>query len=116
MAREAAFTDDLWRLVPENEDLGFVAAAVDMLGSRAVARFAAVGLASLLGFQKAVPVPSLLKTIKKIFVAGFARVGPNVWRGSWLLIGSRFGRLIIGAGSGACNEQCYDRNPERKLV
>ena len=78
MAREAALTDDLGRLILEHEDLGFVAAAVDVLGSGTVAGFTGVGLSPLPGFQRAVPVPSLSKAIKEIFVAEFAGIGSHV--------------------------------------
>ena len=113
VTREAALTDDLGRLILERENLGFVSSAVDVLGPWAVARFTAVSFGPLLGFQKAVPVPSLLKAIKEIFVAGFAGIGSHVLRGSRFLIGSRFGRLTIGSGPGARNEQRCDCNPER---
>ena len=78
MAREAALTDHLRRLILEHKNLGFVPAAVYVFGSRAVAGFTAVGLGAFFGFQKAIPVSSLLKAVENILVAGLARVGSDI--------------------------------------
>jgi hypothetical protein len=80
VARQAAFTDDFWRLILEHENLGLVTAAVNVLSSGSMAGFTAVGFVSFFGFQEAVPMPCLLKTIENIFVAGFACVGAHVLR------------------------------------
>src|SRR2546422_1918312 len=92
VAGQAAFRNNLRSSFLKVEDLGLVAAAVDVLSARTVAGLAAVRLRAGLGLQKIVPMAGFLQAIKKIFCAAFGHLCSHVIPRSWARRRSRAGR------------------------
>ena len=78
MAGQATVVDFLGGVILEDEDLGFIAAALDVSQAGAVASFASLMRRAALGVQGGLPVRSFLPIIVEVLMAGLASLGSHV--------------------------------------
>jgi hypothetical protein len=95
VARHAALGDLFWFLVAEAEDLRLVAAAIDVCGSRSVARFAPMPFLSATLRRESLVMRRALYVLELILVTRLAIVSTNVLRGITSFLRSRRFRLLI---------------------
>ena len=91
VAGQAALVDFLGRMIFEDENLGFVAAAGDVSGSRPMATLASLMRWAAFRIERCLPVRRLFSIVVNGFVAGLACLCADVIGGNW----GRGGRLVL---------------------
>src|SRR5580658_10152454 len=91
VAGQAALVDFLGRMIFEDENLRFVAAAGDVSGSRPMASFASLMRWAAFRIERRLPVRRLFPIVVDSFVTGLAClcadvIGGTYGRGRWLVL------------------------------